>query len=428
MSCTHDQRALRAGFFVDIDEAEKELNAAIDLLSPETRGGITERNIVSRFSTGLNVRSGEAETPVVHVFNFNDSLGFAILSGDRRIEPIICITEKGHLEPDSVIDNPGMVIFLSNMDTYYRIKTGLPVLDEDGNEIIIEDPTPQRFLPDTTSDIVVTYEYGPWTVASSVGTILPCQWGQGDPYGYCFNTECYTSDGQRAWAGCGPVAVGQIMYYWGKDYSDGQVSLDWDSMHTVYNQFDWTIIGRQKVGQLIHLLGSPSNMNATYGPVTDSTGTSTTLESIPQTFLNFGYSSGGVIQDYSFSAVSSGLFTGPVLGSGCSHKTIHRQYLLGLLVNSWETFSGGHAWVFDQAQVWQRTVTEYHDEIFDHSFSENDWVLHINWGWDGEYDGYFSAFDFNINLPKTRSVTEETIGIDGLYQFRLKVITGICAQ
>lgn len=417
-----------SGTQVSIDEAEQVLLASLDVLFPSSRSGV-QRTIESRYSSGgFATRSGGTDSPLVHIFNFNDNLGFAIMSGDRRVEPIICITEKGHLEPDTVIDNPGMAMYLSNMDTYYRIKTGLPVIDSDGQEVRLPIPDSRYATRDSAGHhTVYTYEYGPWTVGSSIGTILPCQWGQGTPWGDCFNANCYTSTGQRAWAGCGPVAVGQIMYYWGKDYSNGGVYLDWDDMHTVYNRYSGTTAGQTQVSQLIQILGLPANMDAQYGPATDSTGTSTSLNSIPQTFLNFGYTSGGTIDDYTFYNVNSHISDGPILGSGFEYKTIHRKYVLGILVQTLESFSGGHAWVYDQAQVWQRTVYEYHDGYYDHSFTQDDQIVHINWGWDGTCDGYFGAYYLDCYSPRTRSETTETIGVDGYYEFQLKVITGIDA-
>ena len=418
-----------SGTQVNIDEAERELKAYLDVLYPSTRDGV-QRIIESRYSSGgtSRTRSGETESPEVHIFNFSDSLGYAIISGDRRVGPIICITEKGHLEPDSVIDNPGMAMYLANMDTYYRIKTGLPVFDEAGHEVRLEIPESRYEEPDTSDyHIEITYEYGPWGIASSVGTILPCQWGQGTPSGDCFNANCFTSNGQQAWAGCGPIAVGQIMYFWGKDYNGNGVSLDWDDMHTVYNRYSGTTAGRGQVSQLIQILGLPANMNAQYGSVTDSLGTFTSFNLIPQTFLNFGYTSGGTIYDYTFDTVYNNVYDGPVLGRGYEYRTIHRKYFLGILVNTWETFSGGHDWVFDQAQIWRRTVDEFHDGYYDHSFTQDDYIVHINWGWDGCDDGYFGAYRLDINNPRTRNETTETFGVEDYFHYNLKVITGISA-
>lgn len=418
------------GTQVSIDEAELELLSALDILYPHTRSH-KQRRIVSRYSSIdlLNTRSEEAKTPLVHVFNFNDSLGFAIISGDRRVEPIICITEKGHLDPNSVIDNPGMAMYLANMDTYYRIKTGLPVLDENGKEIKPEIPESRYQEPDTASyDTDITYEYGPWEVASSRGTILPCQWDQGTYYGNCFNANCFTSDGQYAWAGCGPIAVGQIMYFWGKNYNNNGVYLDWNDMHTVYNRYSGTTSGQQQVSQLIQIIGLPANMNAHYGPVTDSTGTSTSINTIPQTFLNFGYTAGGTISSYTFNSVYNDVYYGPVFGSGHQYRIHHWQYVLGILINQWDTYGGGHGWVYDQAQIWRRTVYEYHDGFYDHSFTEDNNIVHINWGWGGDYDGYFGAYYLDIYSPRTRSETTATYGAEGLFSYNLNVITGIRAN
>ncbi|WP_417014440.1 C10 family peptidase [Alistipes sp.] len=113
-------------------------------------------------------------------------------------------------------DNPGFAIFLSRADTYYRLKTGLPVYDADGNLVVLSDD--DGYDPDIDEDYV---EYSDWYNYSEIGTKLACQWGQDAP----LNAHCYIDweeyQGANGLAGCTAVAVGQIMYHHGYDYTYG---------------------------------------------------------------------------------------------------------------------------------------------------------------------------------------------------------------
>ncbi len=128
----------QVSFVVTIDEAELELLSFMEEIEPMTKGEC-RRTIKSRFSLGDNmgVRSyGFEAEPYVHVFNFDNGQGFAIMSGDKRVGPVLCITDSGHLDESPTTDNPGFFMAMSNLDTYYRLCTGMPVTDDDGNVFI----------------------------------------------------------------------------------------------------------------------------------------------------------------------------------------------------------------------------------------------------------------------------------------------------
>jgi hypothetical protein len=71
---------------VTIDEAEEELSSFLEDVDLPTRGN-AKRTIESRFSTSISpdTRSDNGSEPLIHVFNFADDMGYAIMSGDRRV-------------------------------------------------------------------------------------------------------------------------------------------------------------------------------------------------------------------------------------------------------------------------------------------------------------------------------------------------------
>ena len=105
-------------------EALQHLNKIIpDLKIPSTRGAAEKSfpQITSSYSIGSHssTRSDGEVEPYFHIFNFGDNEGFAIMSGDDRVIPLLAITFKGELTPETEIDNPGFKIAYSKMKDYY---------------------------------------------------------------------------------------------------------------------------------------------------------------------------------------------------------------------------------------------------------------------------------------------------------------------
>lgn len=182
---------------VSIDEAETQLVGLLsDMEEAATRSGevFAPRKIVSRYSTGTPVATrteGEIE-PYVHVFNFENNDGFAIMSGDDRVDPLLALTFSGELTPETEVENPGMIIFLSNMEELYT------------NEIKSYDEASSRVASAGNREV-----YGPWKswYYGMHGGNCNVQWGQGYPY----NMYCPLKNGSRTATGCVATAVAQLM-------------------------------------------------------------------------------------------------------------------------------------------------------------------------------------------------------------------------
>ena len=411
------------GTDVSIEEAEKNL---ISFLSgePMTRSGKT-RAIASKFSLGGIVTRADGETeeePFVHVFNFDDNEGFAILSGDRRTSPILCVIDKGTLNEDTVVDDPGFAMMLSELDTYYRIKTGLPVTDIYGNRGIVVDPEPDISRCDG-------YYYGDWETSSSAGTIIDCEWDQHEP----FNEHCITEDGEQAVVGCTAIAVAQIMYYWGKTLNYNGVYWDWSKMRRIKDYQssedlteEWFLVKR-----LLRVFGTPDNLNANYG--VDGTGAS--IDNVARTFKNFSYASGGSFEDYDYNKLEEQIAYGPAMGSGHCIKEVTKDKFLGVTVKTHVRYKEGHSWVFDRTLTRRRDVTIIENYVESHDV-EYQRLVHINMGWGNEErsklyknhkiysNGYYLYTRFDATVPPVTRGTE-TSGTSYYFQYDLKMNCGI---
>ena len=413
--------------YVSIETAEFEVLAFVSDVDRVTKADIPARRISSKYSIGgyVQTKEGEESSPLVYVFNFADDRGFALASGDRRVSPVLCVTDRGSLNKGDVIDNPGLIMFLSEYEAYYKALTEKQSIANSEQIVKTKWIEPITILdpedPDGPGIPPTHWEYGDWKTVSYAGTILPCQWSQEWP----FNIYCYTKDQKEANVGCVAVAVGQIMYYWGKNYTYDGIYYDWDKMHEI-KQTSAYPIGEswEKVQRLLSALGAKDNLDMNYDKE-DGSGAYRT--NTPRTFENFGYVSGGSIQDYDFNTLKKNLAYGPALGFGNCFKNVNVTSFLGIQIDKKTWYSGGHAWVFDQAFEQRQEVKTYQGDRLINTRNNPRYMVHINWGWGGLYDGYYLSGVFNtsrsVDITKGTTVT----GTDDNYQFKLQMNCGIRA-
>lgn len=421
---------------LSIDDAEREVLSFIQMIDPLTRSGEPIRKIANRYSIGgFGITKADRDiedAPFLHVFNFEDENGYAIVSGDRRVSPILCITDSGSLFENKVIDNPGLLIALTEIDTYYRLMTGLPVTDSEGNvveasqyiqELRVDPSRPLLPYPDEPGH---SYVYGDWEDYTTVGSVLPCKWNQTSP----FNGNCTTKDGSPAYVGCVAVAVGQVMYHWKKNTTYKGTYWDWTKMKQIVDRYSvptysdaWSLVKK-----LLYTLGLSENLDMSYGAVSDGEGSGAPVSNVRRTFEHFGYTSGGSFQNYDISTLKTNLAYGPAVGVGYAFKTVKTYEILGFKVGQKTTYSEGHAWVYDQVLVQRRQVKEYNNGFLSNTYYETRNLVHVNWGWGGIDDGYYiySRFDTNSGPVLTKSST--TTGISGYYQYELEMNCGIRAE
>ena len=320
---------------------------------PQIAEGYSTQKLVSRSTSGENVDSN-----YVYVFNFKDNGGYAIMSNDTRLGPLLAITETGQLKKDSVINNPGFILFLEYTDASYNVlaKQGIP------NHRI--------------KDSVV---YSPWSEEDIDLPEGPCkvQWGQGYPYN---NFTPVMENGGHAPTGCVATAVAQIMSVCKDPASYQDLTFNWDAMNQGQDFYS--------VAKLMSALGTADNLNMQY----KTNASSATISDIPRTFAHFGYSSSGQEVDYSYGAVLSEIRQGaPVLVSGSDLYKKH--YVLGFEVS---TDYLGHCWLIDGARELIRTMTDYsiYGKVEGISY-EKKYYLHCNFGWSGNFDGYYYDGVFN---------------------------------
>ena len=439
LSCAKDESILSNNIendfpstFVTPEMALEEVENFLKEVSIESRA-YANKQISSIYSTRemTNTRTGDTQDadPFIYVVNFEGNQGYALVSGDTRMQPILAVTDTGSLPQGTVIDNPGMIMMLSNIETDYRMALGLPVEDVDGNIVspigTAADGSyiyPDMDVEDTeqTRSTTTTYEYGPWDDFIYRGTQIGCEWGQSSTP---FNLHTCTPDGQRAPAGCVPVAVAQIMYYWGLNYTYDGYYFDWGEMSKPEALYDNTSLGYQMIAELMLKLGLPENLDVDY----DVEGSGAYDSDVPHTFENFGYTSGGSIETYNFDDIYNVIASRPVYVSGWAKKKVTKKIILGITIDTTIKYDESHAWVIDQVLTRGRNQYTYIDGVKQQGFIKvYEKLVHCNMGLGGDYNGYYYSKQFDVNeVPITRKTTTTISGTSGYYQYDLKMNAGI---
>ncbi|MCF0172800.1 MAG: C10 family peptidase [Bacteroidales bacterium] len=386
--------------FISISEAQKDVENLISDISATK--SIQRREISDSWTTSISTKSGDF-IPEAYVFNFKDSLGYAIVSSDTRVG-LIGFALEGIFDENSEISNPGLIVTLSNAQS---VLARADSLDEPyGYEI--------------------TYEYGEWEnqFSTPIYGYCPVKWAQGSPY----NQYCFTSDGQRAKTGCVATAVAQLMSIYQYPTSYSGFSFNWYNM--ISSPYTLDYYGNYSVGILMQQLGVTSNLDMDYGVL--SSGASP--ENIPRTFVNFGYSNGGALSSYSTYLVASELESGyPVLLSGYDtrHTTIQTN-IFGKVVSITYSYEGGHCWLAHGLLTRRRLVSRYEDGVFVGSYYQTNNYILCNFGWGGVDDGYYADWAFDTNAGPiygetiaTRGTTTTTESNPGFYEYHITSVTGI---
>lgn len=379
LEATDFQKSLE--FIILEDEA---VSAATDFLNKgkdvESRSAANAkvetiwRNIALDGNQSRNATEGETvEVPVyvVSYTNENDEPnGYVVTVGDKRvIDRVLVFSDDGNWDLSGIPEFEE--IFWDNVDNSLT-----------------------QTLSESDIDMCDTYEYEEQGEIEEFAVNLFLTWGQsGSPYNdsipWCSSTNSNMP------AGCGPVAIGQIMAY--HNYPNSGTYIHPRYNRTVNASYNWTQMkastdarqlpvaaGRSGVANLLAEIGYKSG--TTYG----CDGSGTNIYSIPTTFRNMGYSCD--VDDFILSHVIDDIDNSqPVLLYGFSSL-------------------GGHAWVVEGYRqtvnnlIYGRDCPDGSESIpptvIDYSVLSN--YLYFNLGWHNNSNGFYLADTFQEwDLPQS---------------------------
>lgn len=295
-------------------------------------------------------KGAQNDNAYYYVFNADNNLGFVIVSGDDRTEPILGYSDTGSFDLDNLPENAQSFLAEITEQMEYMEAKGL---------------SSQRRAPETAK--------------RAIAPLLTTTWGQGDPY----NINCPTDPrtGTVSYAGCVATAMAQVLYhhrakavtstqaqipsysysfsYNGTTYSKtvpavaSGAPIDWANMVDAYSGTTTTTAQKTAVANLMAYCGKSVSMNY---KSTSSGANSYNVAYALRTY--FGFDANTVYKrrgGYSAAEWDNMLYNElkagrPIYYSGSSQ-------------------GGGHAFVVDGV--------------------DDEGLYHVNWGWNGSSNGYF---------------------------------------
>ena len=391
-SDSKDSGDLPTSYKVSPDEAQLiVLDFMNGLSSSPTRGiagnrEISDIKVLKRSS--LETRAAENLSidldTLMYFVNFSNNQGYAIVSADKRTEPIFAFVESGNFSLDSTFteeDDP----FLEFLDR--AISTEI----EDINNYV-----PSSAETRTTVN--------GWTINSSYGPILKTQWSQGgkssDSYGkYCPN---YTT-------GCTVTATAQIMSHfktissvsWKSGSSSGSATMHWYTIVSDSERYNGMLYSSTTPQSLEEVAQFCRYLGVCFGAKYNSNSTSVDKDEPIKWFNKRANLNATSLKSFNESAIINAIKAGnPVYARGNSG----RKKFLGITYS----YTGGHAWVYDG----------YISATKDGK-TQN--MIHCNWGWGPNTgNGFYASKVFNTNVGPEIYDYEVTRGSDYHYRYNLE--------
>ena len=265
------------------------------------------------------------KNPAFYLFDNAKEKGFVIISGESKMNSLVAYSDEGEMDNVSLPDP--MVDLLKNYTAIVKeVRQGK-------RKVII--PKLKKYV--------------------AVEPLIKTNWGQQAPYNFYTPLE----KSQRTLTGCVATAMSQIMYFhqWPKKrYKDApkekeelsqlKDSYDWDLMLTDYKR-GYKMENGSAVATLMRDAGTAVKM---------------------QYSLN---ASGSYVQDAVWALRDSFQYDVKYLLNSGMSANVYREELMEELSKGYPVFGkgGAHAWVYD-------------------GYNE-DGLVHVNWGWNGYYNGYF---------------------------------------
>lgn len=305
--------------------------------------------------------------PVYYIYNMNGNEGFVIVSAEDLVQPILAYSNSGSYSPAQV--PPSVAFWLKGYE-----KQILSVREKNTS---------------TTAEVARQWSvyFNNETPANSqarMHTVNPlCQtkWNQAPnengmcPFDQQYNEHCVT--------GCPATAMAQIMKYWAypeqgtgfHSYNEqhygtlsanfGSTTYNWAGMPNILtspNNDVATLMFHCGVGVEMNYGVAATGGSGSYVCVDFSPSVNQTCENAYKTFFGYDPTIAGKLRA-NFSDAS---WTSMVKGELDASRPIQYAGFGG---------GGGHTWVCD-------------------GYDQND-LFHMNWGWGGNSDGYFSLNDLD---------------------------------
>lgn len=394
-------------YAIPIDEALDDLRSVLDAIDDGATRSAPARRIREVRTIGNplpceGTRSDAEPAPqdLLHIVNYADDGGFAVLSADRRMaDGVLAITDMGNIDyrvVDSLIAarsglKTGMYPFPIDSTYTYDPKLPNPIYDGIGNLVLNPDLPLKPYDPSKPHDPGYPMTtYGKWQDEMKVFPMICSKWGQGEP---CNFYAVYF--GRGPYAGCGPIALSQLITYFVRERRANipvimNYPIDWDAIKNTFNRdyslsYPDTLTNEyitypwKSVAVMIYQTGE--YLKAHYR----QSGTSVSEDHMCDAMRNLNFV-------FDFSKVE---FSEDVAYLMIVRR--RRPVIMSAYVHNHHT--KGHYWLLDGWLRQIRDVTTY-DQGKTSTSTQTRNLIHCNWGWSGYGDGYFAAGYFWVNTGR----------------------------
>lgn len=331
--------------------------------------------------TSRSSRSGTGDT-LMYAIDFEDEQGFVLVAAPRCVEPLLAVTEKGSYTSYETSQNKGLQFALEAAQEYVAAKS------------VIQPPISSMFYNDTIS-----------CENNKIPARISVRWGQGWPE---------NMHSPNSIAGCGPVAMAQILTYFkapaimSYTYSGRDINLEtinWDDIlkhkssmsknlptsdeknaHT--NSCQLSAIGHKTIGRILRQLGqlSETNYNRYNATLSEPASMKAAMEDLlPNKQFTMGWTTVLVPNvDSLFDLIKQG-------GVACVWGDINKTSSIY-----------DHIWVADGYKHYKCVYDIYglsenagEGYVFQQRVTDEKKYLHYNWGRNGYCNGYFLTSIFS---------------------------------
>lgn len=345
------------------------------------------------YSPSPSTRAMETDPVRFHVINFANEQGFAIVSADKRTTPVYAYSPTGNIDLQEAVQNSGVGEFMKCAELYFQDEIerfgGGPLIPFDPDSSLID-------LMVQTPVIINGVEcvYRIVNVPDSTfGPLLTTKWHQRDPYNrFCPTLLNEWGDEQHCLAGCGPIAIGQIMAYHQHPSGYDSYIFNWNAIRSPSNISPSDTCKARLVSVIGNVADVSYGLNATgMGP-----------SKIRYTFQQMGYST-STLQQYSSSTpmkIKSNI------------KACLPMVFIGYKPIA--PFSG-HAWDVDGYQIMANKTIYYkavypYNQIVKTQTNYTQLYYHCNFGWgqNSSANGFFLDVHENIYSDDVAYVADIT--------------------
>ncbi|MBE6220564.1 MAG: hypothetical protein E7127_02860 [Rikenellaceae bacterium] len=355
---------------------------------------------------------GAEDGDVVYIVDLENG-GSAIMGADKRMEPIYAILDETKISPEQLTltatrsddgeqDIEEYVMGLVNDKITYDMSEMIPIVRD---SLLPEMPMIPR-----PHEVTMT------TMLGSKYPMLRTKWHQRSPYNdnYPRGEGPYFEDGVML-AGCGPIAVAQVLYFLRTPNSWSGVSnyFNWDLISECEYQGEFSDNACSEVAKFVSQISGKICREKWHSEQYVNPGVEP--ENLIYDLEDFGLEVDS-LGEYNFDLIKTLLNDDlPVITRG----EFYNQY----------TGTFKHMWVIDGYKSHREStyLREYFGEgprdYTDTFISSTDYnLVHCNYGWNGDCDGYYSSgvFDVRTRLEDDMIIDEVgDVASSKLYNFEI---------